>query len=148
MSAGVGVRVREWKCTTDMKSWTDSRFGNRLHKSWWKRRHYLDHTMELSHWPWWMLRRWLKWFTWRIHLGSFCTEMCQRCGRCQPLVWWADDEIWQIVSGVTGPSRGGAYCPECFDCLFKRKTGILLSWAPEIHEARIERWDKWRAENK
>lgn len=54
-------------------------------------------------------------------------EFCHDCGRRQPIVWWADDELWKFVTGRY--DEGGVLCPVCFD---RRATrlGILLHWTP------------------
>lgn len=51
-------------------------------------------------------------------------EFCKECGRTQPLVWHAEDDVWELISGGMG-----ILCPECFD---KRawKAGYALMWRP------------------
>ena len=58
---------------------------------------------------------------------TLITEFCHDCGRTQPLVWHAPDDLWADVMGRT--DGGGVVCPECFD---KRADGLglLLRWTP------------------
>lgn len=39
-------------------------------------------------------------------------EHCQRCGRGYSIVWAAEDDLW---NEVTGKGESGLLCPDCFD---------------------------------
>ena len=54
-------------------------------------------------------------------------EFCGKCGKHQPLVWTADDDLWNELNG--GPN--GVLCPECFDKEADRR-GIFLRWKPHV----------------
>lgn len=56
-------------------------------------------------------------------------EFCKKCGRKQPLVWTAADELWLAIHG----SEGGIYCPECFTTLCEAR-GWFVRWIPVIEE--------------
>lgn len=77
----------------------------------------------------WKLRLLVKWLSGKLHLNGVVNmiEYCDDCGRKQPLVWHAQDEVWLEVTGDVG----GVLCPECFD---KRAhdLGIMLYWRPEV----------------
>lgn len=54
-------------------------------------------------------------------------EMCDRCGRRQPLVWYSQDPVWfEVVRDV-----GGVLCPECFEWT-ARNRGYFVVWVPEL----------------
>ena len=76
------------------------------------------------------LRLWFKQLIVKIGFGAKLIEFCERCGRRQPLIWWADEPIWWEVQ----KSHAGAYCPECFDHL-ATSYGMMLRWRPELHPA-------------
>ncbi len=75
------------------------------------------------------LRRWVKDLIVAIGFGDRLIEYCNVCGIRQPLVWWAENELWLKLVG----SNYGALCPRCFD---KRayKAGLYLTWKPENRE--------------
>ena len=56
-------------------------------------------------------------------------EFCHDCGRKQPLIWSADDDLWAAVSdGI------GVLCPACFDKRAVRKQ-ILIRWLATYDQA-------------
>jgi hypothetical protein len=71
----------------------------------------------------WKIRLWSKRLVIWIGLGPSLIEFCKRCGRKQPLVWHAPDELWLAVTGQTA----GVFCPECFDALAREK-GMAVVW--------------------
>ena len=73
------------------------------------------------------LRRALKAILCRIML---VVEYCHDCGRTQPVVWHATDDLWAQVSGH--PDGSGVLCPDCFDRR-AQAMGMLLLWEPRIH---------------
>lgn len=52
-------------------------------------------------------------------------ERCQRCHELYDFVWYAPDELWERVTGITDGS--GLFCPGCFDLMAAEK-GIMLYW--------------------
>lgn len=74
----------------------------------------------------WRVRLLTKRFICWAGFGDRLIEFCQDCGRKQPLVWWADDELWMDFVR----QHGGTICPECFDRRATAK-GIMLRWKPE-----------------
>lgn len=56
-------------------------------------------------------------------------EFCRDCGRHQPMLWQAEDKLWEEVTGRT--DGGGVYCPECFSRRADRM-GITLRWVPQV----------------
>lgn len=54
-------------------------------------------------------------------------EYCKDCGVKQPVVWTADDELWNLVWG----NDGGVLCPRCFDSRCRR-LGLFLLWMPTV----------------
>lgn len=54
------------------------------------------------------------------------TEFCHRCGKTQPVIWWAEDWLWAEVTG-----NEGIWCPNCFDAEGRRK-GISVRWRPDF----------------
>jgi hypothetical protein len=74
----------------------------------------------------WTLRLWTKLAIKAIGLGPCLIEFCKVCGRKQPLVWRARDDIWEQFS-----NGKGVLCPECFDYSAEQHH-VLLIWRPEI----------------
>lgn len=62
-----------------------------------------------------------------MRLGGTLIEFCKTCGRRQPLVWTATDELWLAVVG----SPNGVRCPECFT-KEAWKLGLFLRWRSEV----------------
>jgi hypothetical protein len=58
-------------------------------------------------------------------------EFCRVCGIKQPLVWTADDKLWQDVTGINNGS--GILCPRCFDKQAISR-GIYLRWIPILQK--------------
>ena len=69
----------------------------------------------------------------KLALRRFTTliEFCRDCGRHQPLLWTASDELWREITGRK--DGGGVYCPECFDRR-ARALGITLRWLPLVDD--------------
>jgi hypothetical protein len=61
---------------------------------------------------------------WRRLLGDRTVEWCHRCGRTVELVWYADDVLWNEVSG-----NDGVLCARCFDRRCAAR-GVILTWEP------------------
>lgn len=53
-------------------------------------------------------------------------EFCKDCGRKQPIVWHADDALWNRVA-----QGENVLCPMCFDRR-AAKRGIYIEWTPTI----------------
>ena len=70
-----------------------------------------------------------------LHLASWMAEYCHDCGKRQPLVWWADDDLWERVMGT---GKGGIACPSCFWTRALDK-GMFLHWVPLTEEDLIAR---------
>ena len=81
---------------------------------------------ERLDWLWW-LRLAAKRLVIMVGLGPRLIEYCNRCGKKQPLVWWADNEMFAYLNG----GSSGALCPACFDRAANDK-GLLLRWRPEL----------------
>lgn len=73
----------------------------------------------------WKIRLAAKRIICRAGLGDRLIEFCEDCGREQPLVWWADDDLWLSLVG----QHSGAICPECFSRRADAK-GLILTWKP------------------
>lgn len=79
--------------------------------------------------PWFRSLLWLarvaakRWLARR----TLIIEFCKYCGRRQPLVWTADDALWESIWG----SAGGVLCPECFTRRADAM-GLSLRWIPRI----------------
>lgn len=76
----------------------------------------------------WKLRLWTKLAIIRIGLGPCLIEFCRRCGRKQPLVWRAEDDLWRLLNDG---KDGGVFCPECLDAR-ANAMGIALIWTPTL----------------
>lgn len=73
------------------------------------------------------------------------SETCRRCGRpYYPIVWWADDELWQTVTAMMEFEYGaGLLCPFCFSVLAE-EMGLPVKWAPRRVEDSSETIrDEW-----
>lgn len=66
-------------------------------------------------------------------------QFCDNCGKTKHPVWWASDELWEEVTGIT--DGGGKYCIICFHkhALVKN---ISLLWRPEKTKRLSEKWKK------
>lgn len=53
-------------------------------------------------------------------------EFCHDCGRRQPLIWTAHDDVWARFATGQKP-----LCPECFDARAVA-AGVLVRWIPTI----------------
>ncbi len=73
----------------------------------------------------WFIRKILKFCICRLRV-MVIIEYCDTCGRRQPLVWWATDDLWDRLV-----PNGGVQCPKCFHEL-ARKAGIALVWVPTV----------------
>src|SRR5436189_74128 len=60
-------------------------------------------------------------------------EFCHDCGRRQPLIWHADDNVWEVITGRT--DGGGVLCPQCFDRRAEA-VGVMLYWVPNVEYVR------------
>ena len=56
------------------------------------------------------------------------TEFCRDCGIRQPLVWYADNDLWEEVS-----FSKAILCPKCFTYRAKQ-LDIMLVWKPNSVE--------------
>lgn len=54
-------------------------------------------------------------------------EFCKDCGVEQPLVWTADDALWNQVWG----NAGGVLCPSCFTARCQR-LDLFIRWIPQV----------------
>jgi hypothetical protein len=70
---------------------------------------------------------------WYSLVRGHISEACEECGRPY-LLWWADDALYERVTGrdklPNGEAATGLFCFECFDTLAEGK-GIRLKWVPE-----------------
>ena len=65
-----------------------------------------------------------------LHLAAGMVEFCHDCGKRQPLVWWARDDLWEQVSGGKG-----VLCPRCFSEQ-AYSVGLFLYWIPVTEDER------------
>lgn len=72
-------------------------------------------------------RAWLKWLLCRGRIPFVVViEYCRDCGRRQPLIWTAPDDVWSRYATGQHP-----LCPECFDAR-ATEGGVLLRWVPTV----------------
>jgi hypothetical protein len=68
---------------------------------------------------------------------TLLSQFCDSCGETNSPVWWASDELWEEVTGITDGS--GKYCMRCFHKHALAKN-ISLLWKPE--KTNVEKWKK------
>src|SRR5688572_28337786 len=89
-----------------------------------------EHYYERPTWPY-RFFYWLRLGIKKIALRwGGLIEYCHDCGLRQPLVWWADNELWsELMDEKLSNDMAGVVCPKCFDRRAWNK-GIMLRWIP------------------
>jgi hypothetical protein len=60
-----------------------------------------------------------------LNLDGWDGEWCRSCGDPYSVVWWAEGDLWEALTGRT--DGGGTLCPSCFARLAD-EAGVTIEW--------------------